>query len=546
MRRYVGQPIPRLEDYRFLTGTGRYTDDIRVEGQLYCAFLRSPHAHARILRIGTERAARSPGVLAVLTGADYVADGLAGIRHAPNPFDALDVGKRAFVAPPGGRIVDLAHWPLALDRVRYVGEPLAAVVALTAGLARDAAELIELAYEPLPAVVTLLDALREGAPQLWDEAPGNLCFALAFGDAEAVRRARERAAHVVRHEFVNNRIANCQMEPRSAIGDYDARTGTYTLISGSQGVNRQQAALATALGVPPERVRVVSPDVGGAFGPRINLYPEQAVVAWSAKRLGRPVKWTGERSEAFVSDYQGRDNLMRASLALDAEGRILGYDVELFGNVGAHTVSFVPMANGMRLLTTVYHAPAAHVLVRGVLTHTVPTAPYRGAGRPESTHAIERLLDMAAKRIGLDRHIEAPVGAPVEGVAMKVLAEGSVEVIVGTQSSGQGHETTFAQVTADRLGVPLEAVRVRYGDTGFVKQGGGTHSDRSMRIAGALFVRASEAIIERGRAAAAALLEVAAADLAFEEGMYRVAGTDRAVSLFELARAIESGKLPAD
>ncbi|HEX9193315.1 MAG TPA: xanthine dehydrogenase family protein molybdopterin-binding subunit [Burkholderiales bacterium] len=611
MKRYVGQPIPRLEDYRFLTGTGRYTDDIRVEGQLYCAFLRSPHAHARILRIGTERAARSPGVLAVLTGADYVADGLAGIRHAPNPFDALDVGKRAFVAPPGGRIVDLAHWPLALDRVRYVGEPLAAVVALAAGLARDAAELIEVAYEPLPAVVTLLDALREGAPQLWDEAPGNLCFALAFGDAEAVRRARERAAHVVRHEFVNNRIANCQMEPRSAIGDYDARTGTYTLISGSQGVNRQQAALATALGVPPERVRVVSPDVGGAFGPRINLYPEQAVVAWSAKRLGRPVKWTGERSEAFVSDYQGRDNLMRASLALDAEGRILGYDVELFGNVGAHTVSFVPMANGMRLLTTVYHAPAAHVLVRGVLTHTVPTAPYRGAGRPESTHAIERLLDMAAKRIGLDRieirrrnlvlrerlpyrnamgliydsgdfadyleralaaadwagfparraaarsrgkfagiglanHIEAPVGAPVEGVAMKVLAEGSVEVIVGTQSSGQGHETTFAQVTADRLGVPLEAVRVRYGDTGFVKQGGGTHSDRSMRIAGALFVRASEAIIERGRAAAAALLEVAAADLAFEEGMYRVAGTDRAVSLFELARAIESGKLPAD
>src|SRR6266705_1323305 len=546
MRRYVGQPIPRLEDYRFLTGTGRYTDDIRVEGQLYCAFLRSPHAHARILRIGTERAARSPGVLAVLTGADYVADGLAGIRHAPNPFDALDVGKRAFVAPPGGRIVDLAHWPLALDRVRYVGEPLAAVVALAAGLARDAAELIEVAYEPLPAVVTLLDALREGAPQLWDEAPGNLCFALAFGDAEAVRRARERAAHVVRHEFVNNRIANCQMEPRSAIGDYDARTGTYTLISGSQGVNRQQAALATALGVPPERVRVVSPDVGGAFGPRINLYPEQAVVAWSAKRLGRPVKWTGERSEAFVSDYQGRDNLMRASLALDAEGRILGYDVELFGNVGAHTVSFVPMANGMRLLTTVYHAPAAHVLVRGVLTHTVPTAPYRGAGRPESTHAIERLLDMAAKRIGLANHIEAPVGAPVEGVAMKVLAEGSVEVIVGTQSSGQGHETTFAQVTADRLGVPLEAVRVRYGDTGFVKQGGGTHSDRSMRIAGALFVRASEAIIERGRAAAAALLEVAAADLAFEEGMYRVAGTDRAVSLFELARAIESGKLPAD
>jgi carbon-monoxide dehydrogenase large subunit len=611
LKRYVGRPIPRVEDHRFLTGGGRYTDDVRLEGQLSCAFLRSPHAHARILRLDSSRAQRAPGVRAVLTCADYLADGLAGIEHAANPVDALDIHRRAFVAMHGARIVELPHWPLARERVRHVGEPLAAVVAETAFAARDAAELIEVEYQPLPAVVSPADALREGAPQLRDEAPGNLCVSAEFGDAEATRDALERAAHVVRCELVNNRVANCQMEPRSAIGDYDRSTGTCTLISGNQGVVRLQATLAAALKMPAERVRVISPDVGGAFGLRNNLYPEQVVVAWAAKRLGRPVKWTGERSEAFVSDYQGRDSVMRAALALDTEGHILAYDVELLGNVGAHTVSFVPMGNGMRILTTVYHVPAAHIGLRGALTNTVPTAPYRGAGRPEATHAIERLLDMAAKRVGIDRieirrrnlvrremlpyrnamgltydggdfagyldralaladwagfparrvaarsrgrlagigvanHIESPVGAPVERASISVKGDGTVEVVVGTQSSGQGHETTFAQVVADRLGVAMEAVRIRYGDTGFVKQGGGTHSDRSMRIAGTLFVRAAAEIVERGRAAAAALLEAAAADLAFEAGRYRIAGTDRAVSLFELARAIESGALPAD
>ena len=440
---------------------------------------------------------------------------------------------------------------------------------------------------------------------------GNLCVSAQFGDADAVRKALERAAHVVRCELVNNRVANCQMEPRSALGDHDAATGVCTLISGNQGVVRLRATLAAALKLPPERLRVVSPDVGGAFGLRNNLYPEQVVVVWVAKRLGRPVKWTGERSEAFVSDYQGRDCVMRAALGLDAEGRILGYEVELIGNVGAHTVSFVPMGNGMRILTTVYQIPAAHIAVRGALTNTVPTAPYRGAGRPEATHMIERLLDMAAKRVGIDRmeirrrnlvrremlpyrsamglvydsgdfagymhqaltdadwagfpqrraaalargrlagiglanHIEAPVGAPVEQASVAVKGDGTVEAIVGTQSSGQGHETTFAQVIADQLGVAMEAVRIRYGDSGFVKSGGGTHSDRSMRIAGTLFVRAAGEIIERGRAAAAAMLEAAEADLVFETGKYLIAGTDRAVSLFELARAIESGIVPAD
>ncbi len=557
MKGYVGRSVPRVEDYRFLTGGGRYTDDIRFERQLHCAFLRSPHAHARIVRIDTTRARRAPGVRAVLTGADYVADGLAGIEHAANPVDALDIRKRAFTAPVGERIVELPHWPLARERARHVGEPLAAVLAETAFAARDAAEWIEVEYEPLPAVVSPEHALREGAPQLRDEAPGNLCVSAEFGDAGATRDALTRAAHVVRCEFVNNRVANCQMEPRSAIGDYDPSTGICTLVSGNQGVVRLRATLAAALKMPAERVRVVSPDVGGAFGLRSNLYPEQVVVAWAAKRLGRPVKWTGERSEAFVSDYQGRDSVLRAALALDADGRILGYEVGLLGNVGAHTVSFVPMANGMRVLSTVYHVPAAYIAVRGALTNTAPTAPYRGAGRPEATHAIERLLDMAAKRVGIDRieirrrnlvrrgmlpyrnamgltydsgdfagymdralaladwagfparraaarsrgrlagigvanHIESPVGAPVERASVTVRGDGTVEAVVGTQSSGQGHETTFAQVIADRLGVAIEAVRVRYGDSGFVRQGGGTHSDRSMRLAGTLFVRSGK------------------------------------------------------
>jgi carbon-monoxide dehydrogenase large subunit len=477
------------------------------------------YAHARILRIDASRARRAPGVLAVLTGADYLADGLAGIDHAANPVDALDVGKRAFAAPGGAHVVELPHRPLALERVRYVGEPLAAIVAETASAARDAAELIEVEYEPLPAVVSAIDALREGAPQLWDEAPGNLCVSAEFGDADAARKALERAAHVVRGEFVNNRVANCQMEPRSALGDHDAGTRP-PLISGNQGVVRLKGLLAAALKLPLERVRVVSPDVGGAFGLRSNLYPEQVAVVWAAKRLGRPDKWPGERSEAFLSDYQGRDCVMRAALGLDAEGRILGYGVELTGNVGAHTVSFVPMGNGMRILTTVYQIPAAHIAVRGALTNTVPTAPYRGAGRPEATHAIERLLDMAAKRVGIDRieirrrnlvrremlpyrsamglvydsgdfagymdralaladwagfparraaarargqlagiglanHIEAPVGAPVEQASVAVKGDGTVEVIVGAVSR-QGHETTFAQVIADQLGVAMD------------------------------------------------------------------------------------------
>ena len=610
MSGWIGKSLPRVEDRRFLTGRGRYTDDVSIEAQAYCAFLRSPHAHARIARIDIARAASAPGVLAVLTGRDWLEDGLPGIDHAANPLDALDVKKRAFIATATEPVIELPHFPLALERARHAGEPVAVVVATSAPAARDAAELIDVEYEALDAVVSPADAARADAPQLWPEIPGNRCFSFEYGEPAAVRAAMSSAAHVITHEFVNQRLANCQMEPRSALGDWDAASGTLTLVSGSQGVSRLQAVLASLFGVPPARVRVVCPDTGGGFGPRSLLYPEQAVVVWAAKRLARPVKWTGDRSEGFLSDYGGRDSVLRAALALDADARIVAYDVEMFGNVGAHTVTFVPLANARSILTTNYHVPAARLRSHGMVTNTVPTAPYRGAGRPEVTHALERLLDMAAPRLGIDRieirrrnlvrpsqlpyrnpmgitydsgdfpaymdrvlanadwagfpqrraqakargrlagigvsnYVECPVGAPRERAAVAVLGEGTVDVIVGTQSTGQGHETTFAQVVADKLGVPFDAVRIRYGDTAFVSAGGGTHSDRSMRLAGALLVRATAEIVEKSREAAAAVLEASAADLVFERGRYVVTGTDRSVSLFDLARAVDSGKLPS-
>jgi carbon-monoxide dehydrogenase large subunit len=566
---YIGQPLPRLEDARLLTGRGRFTDDLRLEREAWCAFVRSPHAHARICSINALEAS----CLAVLTGGDYVSEGLRPIDHIPNPLDAHDVRKKAFTEP-----LEAPHWPLARGEVRHVGEPVAAVIAESAQAARDAAERVEVEYQVL-------------APE------ESICVNASYGDAAATGAAFAQAAVVVRLELRHQRVANSQIEPRSALGDYDARSGTYTLVSGTQGVSRLQQALRQIFGV--EDIRVITQDVGGAFGPRSYLYPEQVVVLWAAKRLGRPVRWTSERSEAFVSDFQGRDSFIKGALAVSAEGKILAYQVQVHGDLGAHTVSFVPLANFRNILTTVYHVPAVHLEVRGATSNTVPTSPYRGAGRPEAHHAIERLLDLAARRLAIDpaeirrrnlvrkdqlpyrtpmglsfdsgdfpgtmesvltiseystfrerqeeaerrgmlrgigiaNYVESPVGAPRERIEVKVDA-GGVEMIAGTQSSGQGHETTFVQVLADRLGVPPARIRLRTGDTDVVKAGGGTHSDRSMRLAGTLIVRAAAQVLEQGRQAAAARLEAQAADLAYEQGEYCIAGTDRRLSLFDLA-----------
>jgi carbon-monoxide dehydrogenase large subunit len=608
----IGERLPRSEDQRLVTGRGRYTDDIDLPGQAWAAFLRSPHAHARLRRIDVEAARALPGVIAVLTGADYVADGLRGIDHVPNPADAVRHQDKAFVDSETATVYNRRQLPLPLDLVRHVGEAIAMVVAETPLQARDAAEAIEVDYDELPAVVHAEDALAPGAPQLWDDLPGNLCFRVQVGDRAKAQAAFAGAACVVRREFAGSRIVNCQMEPRSAIGAYDAAEDRYTLISGSQGVTRQQVGLADAFGVPLTKMRVVCPDVGGGFGPRSSLNMEQVAVLWAARRVGRPVKWTSDRSEAFISDYQGRDMRIRAAIAFDADGRILALDNEVIGNVGAHTVSYVPMSNGMRVTTSVYDVPAVSLRISAVMTNTVPTAPYRGAGRPETIHAIERLLDIGAAELGIDRieirrrnlirradlprpspmglpydagdfaanmervleladwagfaarreqsrargrlrgiglanYIESPVGAPRERIELRADADGGIDIVAGTQSTGQGHETSFAQVVAHRLGVPIGRVRLRTGDTDFVKVGGGTHSDRSMRLGGTLLVQACDVLLARARAAAAELLDAAPETLQRVGERFVAPGwRKRSAGLVDIARHVAAHGRPDD
>lgn len=610
MNEGIGAAVRRKEDARLLTGRGCYSDDVNLPGQAYVHVLRSPHAHARLNAVDTAEARTMPGVLSVLTGEDYAADGHVGIPHSAVPVDGIDPRKPAFVNLDGATPFDAPQMPIARERVRHVGEPVAIVVAETPDQARDAAEAVLVGYDSLDAVTGVLAAIDSDAPRLWEGAEHNLGLDAEHGDRAATEAAFARAAHVVSHDFVNNRIVNAQMEPRSAVAEFDSDTEVVTVHTGTQGVHRVRAGLAGALRLPPEQVRVVSRDVGGGFGPRNFLYPEFVLVAWAARRLGRPVKWRGDRSEAFLSDVQGRDLLTRAALALDAEGRFLAMRVELFGNVGGNTIAYVPLANGVRLVTSIYAMEAAYARVRGVLTNTLPTGPFRGAGRPEAMFAVERLIDMAATELGMDRveirrrnlippaalpyrspmgctydsgefernmdmtleladwpgfenrrrearergrlrgigianYVEAPVGAPVEYARIVVRPEGRVDVLTGTQSQGQGHETSFAQVISDWLGVPFDDVALITGDTGLIPKGGGTHSDRSIRMAGRVMVDASEIIIAKGKQAAAQLLETAAADIEFAHGRFTVAGTDRAVGLFDVARAMAAGDLPA-
>jgi len=607
----IGKPIPRVEDQRFVTGNGQYTDDIRVDGQLHAAFLRSPHAHAGLRSVDISAAQEAPGVIAVLVGQDYLDDGFQGVDHVPNPVDAVDATKKAFLTSLTGSIFNQLHIPLPVDRVRYVGEAIAMVIAETPLQARNASELIEVDYDVLDAVINGADAMQPDAPQLWDGAPGNLCFQTQIGDREAARKILAEADHVIRREFHHSRLVNCQMEPRSAIGMHDAANDVYTLISGSQGAVRQQLVLAAALKVPPARMRVVCPDTGGGFGPRSFVYVEQLAVVWAARRIGRPVKWTSDRSEAFLSDYQGRDAIIRSAIGFSKDGRILAIDNEWIGNVGAHTVSYVPMSNGTRIMTTVYDVPVAAVHVSAVMTNTVPTAPYRGAGRPEATHVIERMLDLAAAELGIERaeirrrnlvthdklpyrspmgltydsgefernmaraltlaqwdsfetrraqsrangrlrgiglanYIESPVGAPRERIELTVRADGSVDIVSGTQSTGQGHETTFAQVIAHQLGVPMEAVTLRTGDTAFVSVGGGSHSDRTMRLGGMLLVDTAQQIVATGKQVAAALFGVDASNVEFANASFTASASGKRISLAEVARQVSKDGVPGD
>jgi carbon-monoxide dehydrogenase large subunit len=594
----IGQPVRRKEDFRLVTGSGRFADDPSPPGLAYAVIVRSPHAHARLVAIDTAAARAMPQVLAVLTGADYVAAGLGPIPHnagLAGPPD-LAVRQRGF-APIATR-----HYPLPSDKVRFVGEPVAMVVAETIAAAKDAAERLDIAYEPLPAVVHAAEALRPGAPQLWDEAPGNLCVDIEAGDEAATAAAFRRAAHVVRLETRAQRVTGVPLEPRTTIAEYDGASGCCTLYAGSgRGVAKLRLDLAQVLGVPPERVRVRCEDMGGNFGTRNFFYPEYALVAWAARRIGRPVKWVCERGEAFQSDYQGRDLTVEAELALDAEGNFLAVRGNHLSNLGGHAAAFVSLQKGMGLLSGVYRIPVAHVRGRGAVTNTVSTTPYRSAGRPEVIFVVERLIDLAADRLGLDpvalrrrnlippaaqpyhnplgltydsgryeeamdkalqladwdgfparrerarragkrrgiglaNYIEITSGAPRERAEITITPEGRVELVIGTMSSGQGHETSFAQLVAEWLGVPFEAIDFVAHDTDRVVAGGGSHSGRSMKLATTIIGEATDDIIDKGRKLAGLLLEASEADIEFREGRFRVAGTDRAIDLFAVAR----------
>jgi carbon-monoxide dehydrogenase large subunit len=594
--------MPRFEDLRLVRGAGKYSDDISMPGQAIAVFVRSPHAHAKIKRIDSGAARKIPGVVAVLTGADYAADGLKGAIQRANPAGAIDIKVRAF-APEKRPVLEEQQYPLITDRARYPGEAVAMVVAENVFAARNAAEAVEIEYDVLPAVTDVRNAT--GAEPIWPvTCPDNVALDQDFGDAAAVRAVFETADLVVEQTFVNQRIVNCQMEPRSGVASYDATADSYTLISGNQGVHAPRMVLAEAFGLPLEKVRFVCPDVGGGFGLRNNLYPEQAAILWAAKRVGRPVKWTNDRSESFLTDYAGRDLVTTARLALTSNGRITAYHVDHIGTCGGQTVTYVPLSNAYRVATTVYDIPLMHMRCRSVMTNTVPTAPFRGAGRPEATLVLERLIDLAAERLGMDRlrirqknvipkkklpyrtasgllydsgdfagnmsrmievadwkgfgarrreskrrgrlrgigisnYLETPVGIPHERVEVTVRGSGKVELAVGTQSTGQGHETSFAQVMADLLGVHPEDIIFIGGDTAKIPSGSGTHSDRSMRLGGTLMFEASTDVVAQAKAVAAKMLEVSEAEIDFTDGLFVTPNSNRRLTIYDVAQAMD-------
>jgi carbon-monoxide dehydrogenase large subunit len=509
--------------------------------------------------------------------------------------------------PGGGAVFAGPHVLLPADRVRHVGEAVAMVVAATRAQARDAAEAVVVRYQELPFVLHSEDAMAAGAPALWDEAANNICVDTSFGDAAATDQAFARAAHVVSRKFHIGRVTGVPLEPRAALGAYDAATGRYTLYAGSGGAVRQKRELATVLGIASESLRVLSYDVGGNFGTRNRVFVEFGLVLWAAKKLGRPVKFTATRAEAFLSDYQGRDLVSEVELALDQGGRMLAMRATNVSNVGAHCVSLSPLSKGAGLIPGSYAIPAAHLRALAVFTNTMPTQAYRSSGRPEVTYAIERLVDIAADELGnvlgLDRvalrrknlirpqampyrnavgmvydsgryqenmawamdvadwkgfparrrearrrgkllglglanYVESSIGAPREQARIKVQPQGRVDVIIGTQPSGQGHETSFAQVVSDLLFVPSDDVRIILGDTDVVQIGGGSHSGRSMRHAATVFSKAAVALIGKGKEIAALVMGTALENVTFNDGRFAARDTNRTFDFLELAQAL--------
>ncbi len=604
----IGTSPRRKEDLRFLTGAGRYTDDIVLPDQTFLTIVRSAHAHARIRSIDTRAARSAPGVVAVYTGADLAAAGVGGL-----PCGWQITNK------DGSKMQEPAHPVLAVERVRHVGDPVVAVVAESRDASKEAALLVEIDYEPLPAVASVADAAGAGAPKVWDELPDNVCFDWHLGDAAATDAAFAKADRVVSVDLVNNRLVPNAMEPRAAIGQYDRSTGDYTLTTTSQNPHVIRLLMgAFVLHLPEHKLRVVAPDVGGGFGSKIYHYAEEALVTWAAGKLCRPVRWRAERSESFMSDAHGRDHVTHAELALSNDGKFLGLRVKTLANLGAYLSTFAPAIPTWlygTLLAGCYTTPAISCEVKGIFTNTVPVDAYRGAGRPEAAYVIERLADLAARALGMDRaeirrknfippdafpypvpvaltydsgnyaatldlglsasdyagfearRAESKARGKLRGIGLSTYVEacgiapsavagaigaraglyesgqirvhptGSVTVYTGTHSHGQGHETAFAQIVSDALGVPFDQIEVVHGDTGKIAFGMGTYGSRSISVGGSAIMKAADKIIAKGKKIAAHLLEAAESDVTFADGKFTVAGTDRSKSFGEVAFA---------
>ncbi len=600
--RHVGKPIERKEDQRLLTGQGRFTDDFALPGQTYAVMVRSPYPHARIISIDKSAALASPGVLLVLTGRDVLADGLKPIPHNPVPSTQYDM---KLTGPNKSPVFIGPHYLLPADRARHAGEAVAMVVAETAAQAADGAELLQVEYEQLPHVTETHLADAPGAPAVWDDVPDNVFVETWFGDPAATDAAFARADHVISATFTIGRVTGVPLELRAALASHDPETGRSTLYAGSGGAVRQKAELAQIFGVPPADIRVLSYDVGGNFGTRNRLFVEFGLVLWASRKLGRPVKFRATRSEAFLSDYQGRDLISKVELAISNEGKFLGLRAENTSNVGARCVSLSPLSKGSGLITGSYDIPAATLRARAVFTNTMCTQAYRSSGRPEVTFVIERLCEMAAERLGIDKlevrrrnlvpkaampyvnavgsqydsgeyaenmdralkladwdgyeprraaaaargkllgrgfanYVESSIGTPKERAEIIIGKDGAVKCVIGTQPSGQGHETSFAQVVADMLHLPVACVTMVIGDTDIVSVGGGSHSGRSMRHAGTVIAIAANQLIAEAKRRAARLFDQPAEDIMLDEGLFTIPGTNQAISWFELARDTEA------
>jgi aerobic carbon-monoxide dehydrogenase large subunit len=598
----IGQPVLRKEDARFLTGTGQYTNDVSMPRQTCAYFLRSPHAHAAIRSIDVVKAKTLPGVVEIFTGAD-----LTGVNGLPCGWLITGTDGKPMNEPP--------HPVLAQGKVRYVGDAVALVIAESIAEAKDAAEQIGVDYDVLPAVVNPVDALAPGAPLIHDQAPGNKCYTWAIGDKAAVDAAFATAAHVTKLDIVNNRLIPNAIEPRAALAVYDRADDAYTLYVTSQNPHVERLLMtAFVLGLPEHKVRVIAPDVGGGFGSKIYLYPEETAMVFASKRINRPIKWAAERSESFLSDAHGRDHVTHAELALDKGGKFLALRVQTTANMGAYLSTFascIPTILYATLLAGQYATPAIHCEVTATFTNTAPVDAYRGAGRPEATYVVERIVHQAAAEMGIAqdeirrrnfirsfphqtpvalnydtgdyeqtldaaiemadvagfaaRRAEAQKRGKLRGIGyaayieacglapsniagslgaraglfeageVRVHPTGSITVFTGSHSHGQGHETTFAQVVAAHLGVPVDNVSVVHGDTGRVPFGMGTYGSRSLAVGGSAIVKALDKIVAKGKKIAAHLLEAAESDIEFKDGKFTVAGTDRSKTFGEIA-----------